>query len=153
MDVANFFHRILHAFDAPERAPLPSFDERLALGTLLVRAAMTNNHYAVSEIARIDTLLSRLFDMGPIEAAKMRAVCERLDREAPDHVDLAHLIQNTVRREARFDACEALWEVALADGDLEPREAVLIGEVRSALGLSEQEENEARQRAERALSN
>lgn len=153
MDVSQFFHRMLHAFDTPEPAPLPELDERLALGTLLVRAALTNDRYAVSEIARIDQLLSRLFELGPIEAAKMRAVCERIDRAAPDHVDLAHLIQNTVSAEARLDACEALWEVALADGALEDREAALIADVRDALGLDEADEDVARQRAEAALSN
>lgn len=153
MDVSQFFHRMLHAFDTPEPAPLPELDERLALGTLMVRAALTDHRYAVSEIARIDQLLSRLFDLGPIEAAKMRAVCERIDRGAPDHVDLAHLIQSTVSAEARLDACEALWEVALADGHLEDREAALIADVRDALGLDEQDERAARQRAEEALSN
>lgn len=153
MDVSQFFHRMLHAFDTPEPAPLPELDERLALGTLLVRAAMTDERYAVSEIAQIDKLLSRLFDLGPIEAAKMRATCERIDRGAPDNVDLAHLIQNTVSAEARLDACEALWEVALADGELEHREAELIRNVRDALGLDEQDELAARQRAEDALSN
>ncbi|MEL7014210.1 MAG: TerB family tellurite resistance protein [Pseudomonadota bacterium] len=153
MDVSQFFHRMFHAFDTPEPAPLPQLDERLALGTLLVRAAFTDDRYDVSEIAQIDKLLSRLFGLGPIDAAKMRAICEKLDRDAPDDVDLAHLIQNTVSAQTRLDACEALWEVALADGDLDQEEFALITDVRNALGLSEEDERAARARAEQALSN
>ncbi|MEM6375732.1 MAG: TerB family tellurite resistance protein [Pseudomonadota bacterium] len=153
MDVAQFFHRMLHVFDTPKPAELPQLDERLALGTLLVQAAMTNDHYAVSEIARIDKILAQLFDLGPIEAAKMRAICERIDHGAPDHIDLAHLIQSTISHEARQDACTALWEVALADGDPEDRETALIQDVREALGLTQEEEALARQRAEASLSN
>ncbi|MEM6483351.1 MAG: TerB family tellurite resistance protein [Pseudomonadota bacterium] len=153
MDVSQFFHRMLHAFDAPKPAPLPQMDERFALGTLLVRAAMTDDRYAVAEIAQIDRLLSRIFELGPIEAAKMRATCEKIDRGAPDHVDLALLIQSTVSAETRLDTCEALWEVALADGELDDGEVILIGDVRKALGLTEEDERIARGRAEQALSN
>ncbi|MEM7073478.1 MAG: TerB family tellurite resistance protein [Pseudomonadota bacterium] len=151
MDVGNLFHRLLHAFDAPEPPPLPEMDEKLALGALLVRAALSDHQYAFAEIKRIDRLLSRLFDLGPIEAAKMRATCERIEKSAPDHVDLAHLIQATVRMEARLDALEAMWEVALADGGLDPAEAALLEDVRKALGLRDEDGAEAQRRAAEAM--
>lgn len=148
MDVASLLHRLRHAFDAPAPPPLPELDEKLALGALLVRSAKSDHTYALAEISRIDKLLARLFGLKPIEAAKMRATCEKLDRAAPDTARFAHLIRETVSFEARADALEALWEVVLADGEIQPAEAALCEEVREALGLSHEDAATARARAE-----
>ncbi|WP_135503618.1 TerB family tellurite resistance protein [Roseovarius aestuariivivens] len=150
MDVAAFLHRLRHAFDAPAPPPLPELDEKLALGALLVRTAKSDRTYVLAEISKIDKLLARLFGLKPIEAAKMRATCERLDRAAPDTGRFAHLIRETVSFDARADALEALWEVVLADGDIRPAEEAMCDEVREALGLSHEDAETARVRAESA---
>lgn len=147
MDVAAFLHRLRHAFDAPAPPPLPDLDEKLALGALLVRTAKSDRTYAFAEISKIDKLLSRLFDLKPIEAAKMRATCEKLDRAAPDTAHFAHLIRETVSFDARADALEALWEVVLSDGEVQPPEEALCEEIREALGLSHEDAATARARA------
>lgn len=129
--------RILHAFSAPRPIPLPEPDEKLALGALMVRVAKSDRHYDLAEIKRIDRLLTRLFGLGPIEAAKMRALCERLEHEAPDTAEFGHVIRETVRLEARLAALEALWEVVLVDGESAPEELAVLGAAREAMGLSE----------------
>jgi uncharacterized tellurite resistance protein B-like protein len=148
MDVKSFLHRIAHAFDAPEPTPLPEPDEKLALGALLVRVAKSDLTYVFAEISRIDRLLSRLFGLGPVEAAKMRATCERLDKAAPETGRFTHLIRDTVSVETRLDALEALWEVVLADGNVRPEETRVVEDVQSALGLSPEDGRAARARAE-----
>jgi len=140
--------RILNAFAAPKPAPLPEPDEKLALGALMVRVAKSDHAYKFSEISRIDRLLAGLNGIGPVEAAKMRATCERLDKAAPDTEDFAHLIRETVRFEARIEALEALWEVVLADGKKREEELQVVEEVRAALGLSHQDSAKARAIAE-----
>ena len=144
-------NRILHAFDAPKPDPLPEPDAKLALGALMVRVAKSDANYQVSEISRIDTLLARLNRLKPIEAAKMRATCEKLDKEAPDTAKFGHLIRETVSMEARLDALEALWEVVLADGVRRESEQRVVEEVREALGLSEADSEQARATAEETL--
>ena len=116
MQKPSLLHRLLHAFDAPEPPPLPAPDEKLALGALMVRVAMSDHSYKFAEVHRIDLLLRRLFGLGPIEAAKMRATSERLEREAPDTEEFGDILRKTVSFAARVDALEALWEVTLADG-------------------------------------
>lgn len=147
MDPKSFLHRLLHAFDAPQPAPLPEPDEKLALGTLLVRVAKSDRTYVFAEISRIDQLLTRLFDLGPVEAAKMRATCERLDKEAPETEKFAQIIRETVRFDARTDALEALWEVVLADGTVHTQEIEVVSQVQTALGLSEEDSVAAKARA------
>ncbi|MEL7257319.1 MAG: TerB family tellurite resistance protein [Pseudomonadota bacterium] len=147
MDAKSFLHRLLHAFDAPEPAPLPEPDEKLALGTLLVRVAKSDLEYAFAEISQIDKLLTRLFGLGPIEAAKMRATCERLDKEAPDTDKFAQIIREMVSFDARLDALEALWEVVLVDGSVQSEEINVVSEVQTALGLSEEDSVAAKAKA------
>lgn len=148
MDVSSILNKLLHAFDAPDPAPLPELDEKLALGALMVRVAMSDHAYKFDEISRIDRLLSRLYDLGPIEAAKMRAVCERLEKQAPDTDEFAKLIRTTVSFAARVDAIEALWEVVLADGIRREEEIAVVEEVCAVLGLEKEDSDAAKQRAE-----
>jgi len=120
MQKTSLLHRLLHAFDAPEPPPLPAPDEKLALGALMVRVAMSDHSYKFAEVHRIDLLLRRLYGLGPIEAAKV-------------------------------DALEALWEVVLADGVRREEELDVLEDVRRTLGLSPDDSDAARARAETEL--
>ena len=144
--------RILNAFAAPAPTPLPDPDAKLALGALMVRVAKADMEYQLSEISRIDLLLARLNRLKPIEAAKMRATCEKLDKQAPETAEFGRLIRETVSMEARIDALEALWEVVLADGIRREAELAVVAEVREALGLSQADGERARTTAEAAIA-
>lgn len=130
----------------PAEAPLPEVDERLALGTLMVRVAKSDNQYKFEEISQIDTLLGHLFSLNQIEAAKMRATCERLEKLAPDTAEFAQLIRDHVDFEHRIEAHEALWQVMQADGVQSDEEMEIIATSRNALGLSEADCTAARGR-------
>jgi uncharacterized tellurite resistance protein B-like protein len=142
------FQGILNALKAPKPEALPEPDAKLALGALLVRVALSDHRYRVEEIGRIDRLLGRLNGLNPVEAAKMRATCEKLDKQAPDTEDFAHLIREAVSFEARIDALEAMWEVVLADGVRRDEEVAVIVAAQEALGLSQTDSDAARARAE-----
>lgn len=142
------FSGILNAFKAPKPEPLPEPDAKLALGALLVRVALSDHRYRVEEIGRIDRLLARINGLTPVEAAKMRATCEKLEKQAPGTQDFAHLIRETVSFEARIDALEAMWEVVLSDGVRRDEEVAVIQTAQEALGLSQTDSDAARTRAE-----
>ncbi|PIE14434.1 MAG: hypothetical protein CSA70_01370 [Rhodobacterales bacterium] len=141
--------RILSALTPgiPAPAPLPEPDARLALGALMVRVAKSDHTYVFAEIARIDRLLARLNHINPVEAAKMRATCERLNAEAPDTETFATLIRENVPFDQRIEALSALWSVVLADGRKTPDELEMIESTRAALGLSEDDSETARTKA------
>lgn len=114
----------------------------------MVRVAKSDNSYLFEEISRIDLLLGRLFGLNPIEAAKTRAVCEKLEHSAPETEDFARVIRETVSFQARIDALEAMWEVLLADGVRRDQELSVIEAARVAMGLSTSDNETARQIAE-----
>ena len=141
-------NRLLAALIAPKPRPLPEPDAKLALGALMVRVAKSDHLYRFEEIRRIDRLLSRVNGIGPIEAAKMRATCEKLEKAAPDTGALARLIREAVPQEARIDALVALWEVVLSDDVGQNEELAVILTAQDALGLSSADSDAARARAE-----
>ncbi|MFD1159285.1 tellurite resistance TerB family protein [Roseovarius aestuarii] len=140
--------RILNAFSTPTPEPLPEPDQKLALGALMVRVAKSDDHYQFEEISRIDRLLTRLFGLNPVEAAKTRAICEKLEREAPETEHFAHVIRSSTTFQARVEALEAMWEVLLADGEHHEAEETVIEATRIALGLSDSDSATARATAE-----
>lgn len=143
--------RILNALSTPKPEPMPEPDERLALGALMVRIAKSDRDYALAEIKRIDRLLAALNGIGPIEAARMRAVCERLEHAAPDTERFGHMIRDGVSVEARRAALEALWEVVLSDGSTLSPELRVLDTARAEMGLSEADSEAARAQAEEQL--
>ncbi|MDX1785765.1 tellurite resistance TerB family protein [Roseovarius sp. ZX-A-9] len=138
--------RILNLFKGHEPDPLPEPDARLALGALMVRVAKSDRDYRVEEISLIDRLLAQMNGLNPVEAAKMRATCEKIEAAAPGTGKFALLIRETVSVEARLEAHEALWQVMLADGESNDAELDVVAQLREALGLSEADCAEVRNR-------
>ncbi|MEM8729110.1 MAG: TerB family tellurite resistance protein [Pseudomonadota bacterium] len=144
--------QVLSAFRASEPDPLPDPDAKLAIGALMVQIAMSDRDYQLSEISLIDKVLARLFSLGPIEAAKMRATCEKLHAAAPDTETFASLIRSELDEASRGDALTALWQVVIADGEVQDNETAIVETARLALGLTVADNAAARARAEAALA-
>ena len=115
---------------APEPKPLPQPNAQLALGALLVRVAFADRNYRATEIGQIDRILARTFEIGPIEAAKLR-----------EEIDYAH----------RLALGEAMWSVALADGHRHEKEEIQLMAIEIALGLTDSDIEDLRAKATRAL--
>lgn len=143
--------KLFNAFRADNTDELPDPDAELALGALLVRVAKSDQDYQVEEISLIDRILARLFQHNAIEAAKIRATCEKLHAAAPETDTFAKLIRETTGLEERLAALDALWEVVLADGDPKEDELRVLESARKAMGLSFIESKAARERAEKAI--
>jgi uncharacterized tellurite resistance protein B-like protein len=133
---------------APERLPEP--DGRLALAALLVRVARTDGLYAAEEQERIDRILRARHDLSPFEAAALRAEAEAFETAAPDTVRFTRALKETTALEDRAALVQALWEVALADGLRDAEEDRLLRLVANLLGLTDVQNAQARQRAEKA---
>jgi uncharacterized tellurite resistance protein B-like protein len=131
---------------------LPEPDEKLALGALLVRVAKSDLNYNVHEIQRIDRIFSQRFDLNVVEAAKMRALCEKLEQHAP-HIDVfSEMIREGVDFNERLATLEAMWQVALADGHERPEELDVVNRTKLALGLSEADSLQARFQAAQSIN-
>lgn len=136
--------RIRALFGGTATEPLPEPDARLALGALLVRVAKSDAHYRFDEIAQIDRILALRNALNPVEAAKMRATCEKIEAEAPETETFAALIRENVAYAERVGAVQALWQVVLADGVRHENEEALVSLIEGTLGVSRTDSAAAR---------
>ena len=143
------FGELLRRMTAPAPEPLSGDESHLALAALLVRIARADGHYAAPEKTRIDKLLTGRYALGPFEAAKLRQDAEVLEEEAPDTVRFTRAIKDAVPYEERAEVIEALWEIALADGERDHEEDAMMRLVAPMLGVNDRDSALARQRVER----
>ena len=142
------FGDFLKRLTAPDPAPLPDADARLALTALLVRVARTDGEYEESEKTRIDRITASRYGLSPFEASKLRGEAEALEAEAPDTIRFTGAIKEAVPYEDRIAVIEALWQVVLADGVREAEEDALLRLVAKLLGVNDRDSNLARQRVD-----
>ncbi len=141
------FSDFLSRLTQPQPEPLTDDDARLALTALLVRVARSDHDYADTEMARIDRITSQRYGLSPFEASALRAQAEDLESEAPDTVRFTRAIKEAVPYDHRLGVAQALWSVALADGQRSDREDSVIRLAVSLLGISDVDSARARQKA------
>ncbi|MFT6023568.1 MAG: putative tellurite resistance protein B-like protein [Ascidiaceihabitans sp.] len=127
---------------APESPKLPEPDAQLALGALLVRVALADREYNAEEVAQIDRILTAMFDMKPLDAAKLRATCEALERDAPGTPEFADILRVELDYQHRHDLAEAMWKVVLADGKRRDIEESMLHQIEGALGITPEDSAE-----------
>ena len=132
---------------APAPKPLPQPNAQLALGALLVRVALANRQYVASEVAQIDRVLAATFALKPLDAAKLRAECEALERHAPGTAEFAEILRDEVAYAERKALGDAMWAVALADGKRDDDEEAQLTQIETALGLTPEDMAAARKNA------
>ena len=125
----------LRLADPPE-TPIPPADAQHALGALLVRVVKADTTYLFSEIHEIDHLLTDLYALNPVEAARLRARCEKLEAAMPDTGALARILQPGISEADKAAFVRALWAVARADGVHHENERQVVGLAREALGMA-----------------
>lgn len=141
---------ILRSLLAPAPPRLPEPDARLALAALLVRVAKSDGLYAAEEVERIEKILMQHHGIGPFEAARLRTEAEDLESQAPDTVRFTRALKAAVPLEDRAQLMQALWAVALADGQRDADEDQMLRLLANLLGLTDVESGLARRRAEQA---
>ena len=144
--VGHMFSDLLRRLTADEPEKLPDPDARVALAALLVRLARSDGDYADVEIAQIDQSLMARYNMGPVQAASLRAEAETLEAEAPDTVRFTRAIKDAVAYDDRVAVIEAMWRVVMADGVRDDEEDSMMRMTASLLGVTDQDSHAARLR-------
>ena len=147
--IPDMLGRILTSLftEQPDRLPEP--DALRALGALLVRLARADENYTEDERARIDRILARRYHLSPFEAASARTDAEELEANAPDTVRFTRALKEAVPYEDRMSLMEALWSVALSDGERDPREDAMIRVTADLLGINDRDRAISRQNVEK----
>ncbi|SFE46037.1 Uncharacterized conserved protein, tellurite resistance protein B (TerB) family [Sulfitobacter brevis] len=135
----------------PAPKPLPQPNAQLALGALLVRVAFADQNYRAAEVGQIDRILSRTFGLKPLDAAKLRATCEALERDAPGTPEFTRIMREEVAYADRKALGDAMWSVALADGARDDQEEIQLMAIEMALGLTDEDMAAARENALKRL--
>lgn len=140
------FADFLKRLTAPAPTQLPDADARLALTALLVRVARTDGQYDADEMAHIDAITATRYGLDETGALSLRKDAEQLEAEAPDTVRFTRAIKDAVAYEDRVAVIEALWKVALADGERSKEEDAVLRLVSNLLGITDRDSALARQR-------
>ena len=144
------FGSFLKSLLEPQAEPLHDDDARLAMTALLVRLARADNEYAAAEIHHIMQVIMARYKLAEPEAIALRKTAETLEKEAPDTVRFTRAIKDRVAYEDRIAVVEALWQVALADGNRDAEEDALLRLVVSLLGVTDVDSASARRRVMQA---
>lgn len=121
----------------------------VSFAALLVQIARADGRYSQDEMDNIDRILVRHQGIGPFEAAELRRKAEILESESSDSVRFTRSIKKAIPIEQRSAVMEALWAIALTDGQRDPEENSFMRMATGLLGLTDVQNAEARQRAER----
>lgn len=127
---------------------LPEADASHAMGALLVRAAKADDAYLFEEIAMIDRILAKRHGLNPVEAAKMRAECELLEREIPRTKEIATILETAISTSEKEATLVALWRVVFADGIKRDEEDKLLHRIEEVLGVAPARAKELQKLAE-----
>lgn len=146
--IGHMFDTLPCRLSAPAPNCLPPPDARLALAALLVRVARAHGRYTTAKRLRIDRRLANRSALSPSEATALRHEAEALKAEAPDTVRFTRALKDAVAHEHRAGLMQALWAVALADGQRNDEEDQLLRLVSSLLGLTGHQSAIVRQRLE-----
>ena len=126
-------------------------EPRLAVAALLVEAALMHEGFSADERSTIERLLAHRFGL---DAAETRRLMERAQAEAQRSTQLFGFTSQVVRsfdEKERIGLIEMLWEVAYADGKLDPLEDSLLRRVAGLIHVPDRARGEARLRVLRRL--
>jgi uncharacterized tellurite resistance protein B-like protein len=144
------FDHLMRLFQAP--APQLKPDLRLSVAVLLVEAARQDDRFEPAERTVIEHLLMRKFALTQEDCMALLAAGEARAGEMVQLHGHTSMIFEEMTPDERIGLVEMLWEVAYADGVLDPEEDLLIRRVAGLIAVSDRDRVLARQRVAARLS-
>ncbi len=126
-------------------------DLQLAVGALLVVAATRDDMFVDEERTTIERLLAERFELPPDKAAQLVAASEAESATSLQMFGYVRKIMEQMDEADRVKLVEMLWEVAYADGVLDPHEDALIRRVAGLIYVSDFDRGAARRRVREKL--
>lgn len=119
----------------------------LAVAALLIEAARMDDDFDAAERAAIERVLAEKFNLAPEAVRELVAAAEQAVRQSTQFFPFTQQIVKRISHEDRAHILEMMWEVAYADGVLDPYEDMLLRRIAGLIHVSDQERGLARQRA------
>ncbi len=138
--------QILKFLAAPDAKPKGRDALQTAVAVLLVEAARRDDTFDPVERRTIERLLADKFQLSPAETRDLIAQAESTAERAAQIHPFTRLAVERMDPAERVQLIEMLWEVAYADGVLDPEEDVLLRRVAGLIYVSDADRVAARQR-------
>jgi uncharacterized tellurite resistance protein B-like protein len=121
-------------------------DIHVAVAALLVEAARMDDNFDPAERVAIRRVLSRHFALDDAAVERLIATAERAVEGSSALYRFTRVVAERFDPGARVGMIEMLWEVAYADGVLDPDEDALIRRIAGLIFVEDHERGAARQR-------
>jgi uncharacterized tellurite resistance protein B-like protein len=119
---------------------------QLAVAALLMEAAQVDGPLGEQERAAVQRLLERKFRLSAEASRALAATGERKAERSAQLFGFTRTINERLPPERRVELIEMLWEVAYADGALDPLEDGMLRQVGGLIDVGDPERGAARQR-------
>ncbi len=137
----------LRDFLSGQAAPAGPDELQLAVAALLIEAARMDDDFSAEERAAIERILAARYDLPAAELHALMAAAEQAVRGSTQFFPFTRAIVKNIAPEGRAQILEMMWEVAYADGVLDPHEDALLRRIAGLIHVTDRERGEARQRA------
>jgi uncharacterized tellurite resistance protein B-like protein len=118
----------------------------MATAAILVEAARMDDHFDPVERRAIRRLLGVRFGLDEPAVTQLLAAAESAASRSSDLFRFTQTLVEAFDPAGRIELIEMLWEVAYADGVLEPEEDMLIRRIAGLVHVEDQDRGAARQR-------
>jgi uncharacterized tellurite resistance protein B-like protein len=139
------FTALMRLLDSPTPPPAPNL--RLSVAVLLLEAARQDDTFDARERATIEALLTGRFGLSQAECAALMTAAEARAGQLTQLHGHTSQIAQAMSPDERIQLIEMLWDVAYADGVLDPEEDLLIRRIAGLIYVSDRDRVLARQRA------
>lgn len=112
---------------------------QLAAAALLIELSRADFQQQPEEQAAIESALKRKFSLDPTQLAELVQLADQEAREATSLYQFTRLINDHYSPEQKFQLVTALWQVAIADGNISKYEDHLIRKVAELIYLPHSE--------------
>ena len=134
---------ILKGEASPRTGPA---DLREAVAVLLLEAAHRDENFSPEERAMVAHLLMSRFQLSQAECRDLIAATEKANADIVQLHPYTRAIAEQMDPAGRIELIEMLWDVAYADGVLDPEEDALIRRIGSLIYVSDRDRVLARHR-------
>jgi uncharacterized tellurite resistance protein B-like protein len=145
------FNQILSLLTGDSPASVRPDQLQIAVAALLVHAALMDDTFDIAERRTIERLLAARFALAPEAVQHLLATAERRAEDSSQLYPFIRLAVERLDEQGRVQLIEMMWEVAYADGVLDPDEDALLRRVAGLLYISDRDRGEARKRVLRRL--
>jgi uncharacterized tellurite resistance protein B-like protein len=140
------FQQLMNFLKGSDPAEQRAGDLRLAVAVLLVEAAHRDEQFGPEERAVIERLLTEKFALSKDECDQLISSGEATTARMVQLHPYTHAVFEQMDPEERIQLIEMLWEVAYADGVLDPEEDALIRKIGGLIYITDRDRMLARKR-------